>query len=464
VTLTNRLLLFFVGSLGAVLMLFSIALYWTARDHLFHQAVERLAALDKVLVAAVEVGPDGAEWEPGQRSVNGPDGGFLWQLCDEKAQVVDGVPAADDLLPEFGTAGQRGEFRERRLDRGDRPWLVARRTLRPAIGRAGVAPGKHPFFTITTAVPLGPMHDTLNRLATVLAGLSFAVLMFALVAGRAICRRALGPVARMAAAARSMGAADFGERLPLTPVNDELADLGKSFNGLLDRLHESFERQRRFTGDASHQLRTPLAAILGQADVALRRDRPAEDYRQALAAVRQQASHLTRIVEALLFLARMEAEAGPPAAERLDLAAWAPEHLKSWAGNPRAGDFHIDGPGEGFAWVQVPPALLGELVNNLLDNALKYSERGTPVSVRLRREAGFVTLEVEDRGCGIDPSDLSGLFRPFFRSADARRRGIPGVGLGLAVTARLAKAFGGDISVTSEPGRGSTFQVRLPLA
>jgi signal transduction histidine kinase len=308
------------------------------------------------------------------------------------------------------------------------------------------------------------MHDTLNRLATVLAGLSFAVLMFALVAGRAICRRALGPVARMAAAARSMGAADFGERLPLTPVNDELADLGKSFNGLLDRLHESFERQRRFTGDASHQLRTPLAAILGQADVALRRDRPAEDYRQALAAVRQQASHLTRIVEALLFLARMEAEAGPPAAERLDLAAWAPEHLKSWAGNPRAGDFHIDGPGEGFAWVQVPPALLGELVNNLLDNALKYSERGTPVSVRLRREAGFVTLEVEDRGCGIDPSDLSGLFRPFFRSADARRRGIPGVGLGLAVTARLAKAFGGDISVTSEPGRGSTFQVRLPLA
>jgi signal transduction histidine kinase len=268
----------------------------------------------------------------------------------------------------------------------------------------------------------------------------------------------------MAAAARGMGAADLGERLPVAPINDELADLGKSFNGLLDRLHESFERQRRFTGDASHQLRTPLAAILGQADVALRRDRPADDYRQALAAVRQQASHLTRIVEALLFLARMEAEAGPPTAERIDLAAWLPEHLRSWADNPRAADLHFEAADTGPAWVQVPPALLGELVNNLLDNALKYSEPGSPVTVRLGRESGAVTIAIEDRGCGIGPNDLSGLFRPFFRSADARRRGIPGVGLGLAVAARLAKAFGGDIAVTSEPGRGACFHIRLPAA
>jgi two-component system, OmpR family, sensor kinase len=196
--------------------------------------------------------------------------------------------------------------------------------------------------------------------------------------------------------------------------------------------------------------------------VALRRDRPADDYRQALAAVRQQASHLTRIVEALLFLARMEAEAGPPAAERLDLAAWLPEHLRSWAAHPRAADLHCEDADGGPAWIQVPPALLGGLVNNLLDNALKYSESGSPVTIRLRRETGAVTFAIEDRGSGIDASELSGLFRPFFRSADARRRGIPGVGLGLAVAGRLAKAFGGDISVTSEPGKGSCFQARLP--
>jgi signal transduction histidine kinase len=462
VTLTNRLLLFFVVTLAVVLAGFSTGVYLLADAHLYRQADERLGALDKVMAAAIETETDGLDWEPGHRSLSGPDGGFLWQLCDETGRVIDSTPTAEEVLPGFGAPATGESYLSQRLDRDGRLWRVGRRSFKAAVGPAGVVPGKYTRLTVNTAVPLGPVKDTLNKLALVLTGLSGGILVIALFAGRAVCRRALAPVARMAAAARGMGAADFGERLPLMPVNDELADLGKSFNGLLDRLHESFERQRRFTGDASHQLRTPLAAILGQADVALRRDRPADDYRQALAAVRQQASHLTRIVEALLFLARLEAEAGPPAAERLDLAAWVPEHLKSWAGNHRAGDFHIDSPGEGPAWVQVPPALLGELVNNLLDNALKYSERGTPVTVRLRREPEFASLEVEDRGCGIDPSDLSGLFRPFFRSADARRRGIPGVGLGLAVAAKLAKAFGGDISVTSEPGRGSSFRVRLP--
>jgi signal transduction histidine kinase len=318
-------------------------------------------------------------------------------------------------------------------------------------------------MTVAAAVPLGPTAESLADLAKILASVSAVVLIVAGAGGYLVCRRALAPVARMAAAARGMGAAGFGERLPVAPVKDELADLGNSFNGLLDRLHESFERQRRFTGEASHQLRTPLAAIMGQADVALRRDRPADDYRQALEAVRQQAGHLTKIVEALLFLARMEAEAGPPAAERLDLAVWLPEHLKVWAGNPRAADLHVEDPTGGPTWVQVPPALLGELVNNLLDNALKYSQSGSPVAIRLGRESNAVTVAIEDNGSGIAADDLSGLFRPFYRSTDARRRGIPGVGLGLAIAARLAKAFGGDISVTSEPGRGSCFQVRLPV-
>jgi signal transduction histidine kinase len=307
------------------------------------------------------------------------------------------------------------------------------------------------------------MQDSLNRLVTVLGGLSAVVLLLALVTGRAVCRRALSPVTRMGTAARGMGTADFTERLPVAQVNDELADLGHSFNGLLDRLHESFERQRRFTGEAAHQLRTPLAAVLGQAEVALRRDRSADEYRNALEAVRGQSSHLQRIVDALLFLARADAEAGPPAAEQLDLATWLPAHLWTWSEHARAADVRLGAACEP-APVHAPPALLGELVNNLIDNALKYSDPGTPVTLRLERGAASVTLAVEDRGVGIDAADLPYLFRPFFRSADARRRGVPGVGLGLAVAARLAKAFGGDLTVTSEPGRGSSFCLRLPSA
>jgi signal transduction histidine kinase len=471
VTLTTRLLLFFLGALAVVLAGFSAGVYLLTRDHLYGRAADRLESAARTLAAAVEISPDGAEWEPGQRLLDfGPGGeSVVWQVSDGKGRTVDGSPGADARLGELGTGGwesvYRDTFRRDRTDSQGQPWWATRERVRPAtLQPGGPGTGKHAELIVTATVPLGPVRDTLYRLALVLAGLSGGILLAALGAGYVICRRALAPVTRMATAARNMGAADFGERLPVAPINDELADLGRSFNGLLDRLQESFERQRRFTGEASHQLRTPLAAILGQAEVALRRDREAGEYRDALEAVRGQAAHLGRIVDALLFLARVDAEAGPPTAERIDLAAWLPEHLKAWANHPRSADIRAEGMADGPAWVHAHPALLGELVNNLLDNALKYSDPGTPVTVRLGRDARAVTVAVEDRGCGIAAADRDGLFRPFFRAADARRRGVAGVGLGLAVAARLAKAFGGDIAVTSEPGRGSCFRVTLPAA
>jgi signal transduction histidine kinase len=459
-TLTNRLLMFFLAALAVVLASFSAGAYLLADANLHRQAAERLAALDKVLAAAIEVESDGIDWEPGQRKISGPDGGFYWQLRDNgtTGRLIDGTPI--DERPAAFEAITDGQP-TLQTDRHGHPWLYIQRRVTANIPGAKVAQGKHADVVVTAAVPLAPVRDTLNTLALILVGLSVSILAIALVAGRAVCRRALAPVTEMATAARHMGAAHFDERLPVSTTGDELADLGKSFNGLLDRLHESFERQRRFTGDAAHQLRTPLTAIVGQADVALRRDRPADEYRQALASVRGQAGNLSRIVDALLFLARVDADAGPPSAERIDLSVWMPEHLKTWAEHFRAGDLHFE-PANAPIIVQVPPALLGELVNNLFDNALKYSEPGSAVTIRIGRETRSAVLTVEDRGCGIDPAEQAGLFRPFFRSADARRRGIPGVGLGLAVAARLAKAFGGAITATSEPGRGSRFRVSLP--
>src|SRR5262249_52927799 len=160
-------------------------------------------------------------------------------------------------------------------------------------------------------------------------------------------------------------------------------DLGRTANGLLDRLQEAFERQRRFTGDASHQLRTPLAAMLGQAEVALRRDRPPEEYRRVLALVHDQAGHLSRIVEALLFLARADAEGELAGLEVLDLARWLPEQRPRWGGHERAADLRLEQASPGPCRVKVQPVLLGQLLDNLLDNAFRYSAPGTPVRVSL---------------------------------------------------------------------------------
>jgi signal transduction histidine kinase len=201
--------------------------------------------------------------------------------------------------------------------------------------------------------------------------------------------------------------------------------------------------------------------MLGQVEVALRRERPSEEYRHVLAVVRTQAEHLRGIVEALLFLARADAEA-EVTADEVDLAEWLPEHVAQWAHHPRAADVELRVTTPGPVAVRAQPLLLGQLLDNLLDNALKYGQPDTPVTVTVGREEGGVTVSVEDQGRGIAAEELGRVFEPFYRSADARRIGQAGSGLGLAVARRIATAFGGGLTAESEAGRGSRFVLRLP--
>jgi heavy metal sensor kinase len=449
VSLSARLSAFFLAALAAVLLGFSAGLYLLARAYLGHQADMRLAGALDTLAAATETDENGLEWEPREHHLTlGQDAGadqVRWLIQDGDGRLVDRSAnlGPDDPLP----AGGAG-------------WQLARRRLEAAVS---AGPGRHQALTMTAGLSQAPASATLSTLAAALAGLSLLLWLTAALAGRWVCRRALVPVTRMAEAARSMSAADLRQRLPSPGTGDELEDLRGAFNDLLGRVEDALQRQRRFTGDASHQLRTPLTAMLGQVEVALRRDRPAEDYRRALAQVHQHAVHLRRIVEALLFLARADAEADLPGLEVLDLAAWLPGQTEAWAGHPRAADLRRNGA-PGPLWVRVQPLLLGQLLENLVDNAFKYSEPGTPVSAALGRDAGAVTLTVADAGCGIAPEDLPHVFEPFYRSAASRRLGRNGVGLGLAMVQRIAAAFGGRVAVDSAPGRGSRFTLRLPEA
>jgi heavy metal sensor kinase len=473
VTLTTRLSLFFLATLGLVLAGFSAALYVLARNHLHRQAEERLDAALNTLVAAVEVGPDYVEWEPAERSLKiGPRAvgdQLVWVVRDERGREIDrsATPAAADFLTEVAEHVQEIRKPTKRIDwRGER-WQVSQRWVRPANrpDGASVPPTgggtKYAALTISAGVPLGPVQSSLRRLAGTLTGLSAFVWLLALVSGRWVCRRALAPVQRMAVAARAADA-DPNRRLPVPTSKDELEDLSRAFNGLLDRLGEAFERQRRFTGDASHQLRTPLTGLLGQIEVALRRERPAEEYRRVLTEVREQAAHLHRIVEALLFLARADAEARLPERERVELAAWLEDHVGRWSQHDRAADLRIvRSEGDSFP-VDAQPALLGELVDILVENACKYSPPGSPIVLCLGRQGRNVLLTVEDRGRGIDAEELQHVCNPFYRSAEARRHGIAGLGLGLAIAKRLAEAFGGSLGVASEVGVGSRFTISLP--
>jgi signal transduction histidine kinase len=137
---------------------------------------------------------------------------------------------------------------------------------------------------------------------------------------------------------------------------------------------------------------------------------------------------------------------------------------RKWSDHPRACDLRVEFPPDCSLWVEAQEPLLGQLVDVLVENAFKYSESGTPITLRLWTEESKVCLAVEDQGGGIAREDLPHVFEPFYRSLNARRNGIGGVGLGLAIAERIAAALGGSLSVRSEPGKGSCFMLRLPLA
>jgi len=474
VTLTTRLTAIALAALAVVLAGFSAALYLLARDHLNRQADERLGAATDVLVAAAEVKPDGVEWEPAERRLGVGSGtgggGVVWLVTDPDGRVVDrAVPddAADFLadaaahLQATGRPAKKVRWQEGR-------WLVRQQRVdagsltTPFAPPADKSEHKFPALVVTAGTSLEPVRATLRGLAAVLAAVSVGLWVVAAVAGRAVCRWALRPVTRMADVARGMTAADLGARLPTAPTGDELEGLGRAFNALLGRVEEAFERQRGFTAEASHQLRTPLTALIGHVEVALRRDRDGDEYQRVLGAVHRQAERLRRVIEALLFLARADAEAGLPALERLDVGPWAAEHVRAgWSGHPRAADIRVEAAP---APADVHPVLLGEMLDALVDNACKYSPPGTPITVRVVASEDAVELSVADAGPGIAQADMARVFEPFVRSSDARRRGVDGLGLGLAVALRIARAHGGELGVVSTLGRGTRFTLRLPVA
>jgi two-component system, OmpR family, sensor kinase len=458
-TLATRLSLFFLFTLAVVLAGFSTALYSLAYSYLHRQMDDRLEATLNLLASDAEEDQGGLEWEPHERLI------AVGAERDEKIQwiVTDGegnrVDVSKDLEAGQSAAGWDGER-----------WQLLRRRLQAkskaddAERRIEDHKKRFPILDMVVAAPRIPLQKSLQTLAIVLSALSLALWLSAALLGRWLCRRALTPLTRMAVAARTIHADDLGQRLPNAGTGDELEDLGGAFNDLLARLQESFERQRRFTGDASHQLRTPLTAILGQIEVLFRRDRPVEEYDRVLKLVQKQAAHLRLIVEMLLFLARADAETKLTQLETIDLSEWLADHLQTWASHARAADMKLEAASDGPYYIRAQAPLLGQLVDNLLDNATKYSGPGTPILIRICEKAGLVTLAVEDEGCGIAADDLPHIFEAFYRSPHSHRVGIGGVGLGLAVAQRVAGAFGGQLRAESQADKGSRFILQLPRA
>jgi heavy metal sensor kinase len=363
--------------------------------------------------------------------------------------VLDAVTRTPGSAPALAT-----------LSDGDSEYRVVGRRVR-AGGRA------------YTLVVLRSLHDQDDLLEGASYALIVAVplaLLLASVGGYFLARKSLAPVAEMSEKAASIGSANLHERLPVINERDELGGLARVINALLARLDASFEQQRRFMADASHELRTPVSIVRSEADVALSQvTRSNEELRESLAVIQDEARRQTRIVEDLFTLARADAGQYRLSSQNFYLdelageVALAVRTLVAERGLTLQLDAAEELPFRG------DESLLRRLLLNLLDNAIKHTPRGGALTVSCKREGARYVINVGDTGTGIPAEARPHIFDRFYRADGARSRAeddgadlTSGSGLGLSIARWVAEAHGGSLELLYSSAAGSAFQLTLP--
>jgi heavy metal sensor kinase len=325
------------------------------------------------------------------------------------------------------------------------------------------APGRGAYL-LQVGVSLAPMDGALVRFRDLLLWSIPGALLAAVLAAWWLSGFALLPLSRMAAAARKIDVTTLDCRLPSRGADDELDRVALAFNETLDRLEHAVADMRQFSAALAHELRTPLAALRGEIELALRAPGASDAQQRACSSQIEEIDRLTRMIDQILTLARAESgqvrltfgpvELGGLAAslvEQLDPVAQAKSMTLRCE---RSAAVIVDGDA---GWLQ-------RMLLNLLGNALKFTSEGGRVAVRVSRQADMARIDVEDTGIGLSVEDARQVFEPFFRADCARSSTTEGAGLGLSLVRWIAERHGGAVAIRSRLGEGTTFTVTLPVS
>lgn len=320
-------------------------------------------------------------------------------------------------------------------------------------------------FVLIVLHSLHAQNEMLETLWLTFAWMILVGLLLAGTGGYFLARKSLAPVVEMGARARRIGATNLHERLPVLNANDELGQLATIFNDLLNRLDQSFDRQRRFIADASHELRTPLAILRGEAEVAMsQQGRTAEDYLESIGILHEETSRLIKIVEDLFTLTRADSGQYLLSPESVYLEEVVADCAHAARTLTREKNIEVSVDASSECLIRGDQALLRRMILNLLDNAIKYTNEGGRVDIACRATTTGFEIHVADTGPGIPPELHARIFERFFRADPARSRSgrEGGAGLGLSIALWIAEAHHGRLELVRSDATGSHFAVFLP--
>jgi heavy metal sensor kinase len=467
-----RLTLWYTVVMTCVLVILAAVTYFILENNAIHRTdaavVEQAEAFLKTVNAEVrdESGP--GNLEEGVR-VAISEHRFRDTLFFVVDQSGNTVASSEELAPqEEPSDRRRGNLRDsiNRILVDRRPFetvRVGRRTYRSYFRNFVV---ERKACTLIVLQSLHPQEEFLETLTGTFALVIPLAILLASSGGYFLARRSLSPVAAMGSQANRMSADNLHERLPVQNAKDELGQLAQTFNGLLDRLDQSFEQQRRFVADASHELRTPVAILCGEADVTLsQQSRTPEEYRESLAILGAEAGRLKHIVEDLFTLARADAGQHPLVLDDFYLEELVAESARNMRTLAAAKHIALDTEESEELPIHADESLLRRMLLNLLDNAVKYTPNGGEVRISCSEKDSFYSVTVRDTGPGIPAELQPRIFERFFRVDKARSRSESdggGAGLGLSISLWIAEAHGGKLQLIQSDSTGSIFQILLP--
>jgi heavy metal sensor kinase len=365
-------------------------------------------------------------------------------------------------LEEYASTQPEGHYIEVRDQQG-KVLLTSAAVLPPARTRERSFSIYGKTYHTRAAASEEPIADSIQEVGLLLLASSPILLTLIGMTGYWISSRSLQPVDQMTQAARSIGANNLSARLPVPPAKDEISRLAEAWNEMLARLEDSFLRMQRFTADAAHEFRTPLAALRTTVDLSLKRERQPTDYRDALAQVATIADRMNQLAEGLLSIARGDQSHPRLQMTAVDFNTLVREVVAEM--EPLFTDrdlvLKLHAPKTAIVLFSDEDGLR-RILAILLDNALKYSSLGGTVAVVITEQPDALVLEVTDTGCGIPAESLALIFDRFYRVDPSRDRKSGGYGLGLAIAQQIARAHHGQIEATSTLGKGSTFRLTLP--